>query len=86
MPPADQLEPLARRILPVMQEFGLSAFVLVGYLEDGQGKLQRVVIANTQRNPAFEDGLRPVMHFAQIWGASSASFAPNPDSPPKGEE
>ena len=43
--------------------------MLVGYLEDGEGKLQRVCIANTQKNPVFEDALRPIISFAHLWGA-----------------
>lgn len=75
---------LAERIVPIMQDFGLSAFVIVGYREDGEGKLQRVCIANTGQNPAFEDGLRPVLHFAHMWGATLPppphQAAPPPDS------
>lgn len=63
---------LAERIVPIMQDFGLSAFCIVGYLEDADGNLRRVCIANTAKNPAFEDGLRPVIHFAHAWGAVPA--------------
>lgn len=80
MPPSHMTE-LAQRVVPVMQEYGLSAFVLVGYHEDADGKIQRVCIANTARNPAFEDGLRPIIHFAHVWGAipPAPPAAPAPD-------
>lgn len=71
-PPQDQMTALAERIVPIMQDFGLSAFVLVGYLSDADGNLQRVCIANAAKNPAFEDGLRPVINFAHMWGAQPA--------------
>ncbi len=89
-PPGHQLSALAERIVPIMQDWGLSAFVIVGYLEDADGKLQRVCIANTAKNPAFEDGLRPVIHFAHAWGASPAITGRTdeptaaPDGPPAG--
>lgn len=73
---------LAERIVPIMQDFGLSAFVIVGYLEDGQGNLRRVCIANAAGNPAFEDGLRPLIHAAHIWGAQPAISGRHVDEPP----
>jgi len=65
-----QMQELAKRIIPVMQEYGLSAFVIAGYFEDGEGGIKRGLIVNTQRNPAFEDGLRPIIQIAAIWGAT----------------
>lgn len=65
----DTMKALGERIIPVMQEHGLSAFVIVGYAEDGEGNLRRVCIANTGPNPAFQDGLRPVIAFAHAWGS-----------------
>lgn len=76
---------LAERIVPIMQDFGLSAFIIIGYLENGEGRLQRVCIANTAKNPAFEDGLRPLIHHAHIWGAQPAvSGLPDQPSAPQG--
>lgn len=69
MSPVQQMEALKASIVPRMQELGLSAFVIIGYLETENG-LDRVCIANTAKNPAFEDGLRPAIHFAHMWGAS----------------
>lgn len=86
MPPPNQLSGLAERAIPLLNEFGLEGFVLFGYLADAGGSLRRVCIANTAGNPAFEDGLRQFLVMGQIWGASSASLAPNPDSPPKEAE
>ncbi len=69
MPPSpEQMTALAERIVPIMQDYGLSAFVIVGYLEDAQGNLQRVCIAQTGNNPAMEDGLRPMILAAHVWG------------------
>ena len=68
--PGDQMTALAERILPVMADYGLTGFVLIGYLEDGEGKRQRVCICNTGQDPAIEDGLRPLINMAGIWGAS----------------
>lgn len=69
MPPTpEQMTALAERIVPIMQDYGLSAFVIVGYLSDAEGNLQRVCIAQTGHNPAIEDGLRPMIAAAHIWG------------------
>lgn len=80
------MDALAQRVLPILQEYGLSAFVLIGYLEDAENRLQRVCIANTGKNPAFEDGLRPAIQFAHMWGATPGQFrapAPPPDGTPE---
>lgn len=68
-----------------MQDFGLSGFLIVGYLEDGDGRLRRVCIANAAKNPAFEDGLRPMIHAAHIWGAQPAVSGRPADEPPPTE-
>lgn len=80
-PPGHQLNGLAERIVPIMQDFCLSAFVIVGYMETEDGKIERVCIANTARNPAFEDGLRPMIHAAHVWGAMP-SITGRGDEPP----
>jgi hypothetical protein len=67
--PGDQMTALAERVVPIMQDYGLSGFVLIGYLSDADGGLKRVCIVNTARNPAIEDGLRPLIHAAHVWGA-----------------
>lgn len=63
------MQALAERVLPLFAEYGVTSFVLVGYQEDGEGTVRRVCIANTAKNPAYEDGLRPVIHFAHMWNA-----------------
>lgn len=80
--PDNALQGLAERIVPIMQDFGLSAFVIVGYISDPDGNLKRVCIANTMRNPAFEDGLRPMIACAHAWGAQPAAPFRDPSSPP----
>lgn len=57
------------RILPQLNELGLAAFVLVGYLEDGDGKTHRVTLGSSGHNPAQADGLRGMQIMAQKWGA-----------------
>ncbi|MBU2072771.1 MAG: hypothetical protein KKA68_21260 [Gammaproteobacteria bacterium] len=80
MTPSEQMEQMKLEVVPRLQEFGISAFVIVGYLETEKG-IERVCIANTAGNPAFEDGLRPIISFAHLWGASASSFSKgtNPD-------
>ena len=75
----DQMTELAQRVVPVMQEYGLSAFVLIGYRELGDGQITRVCIANTAQNPAFEDGLRPAIHFAHMWAGKVPLPPPTPE-------
>jgi hypothetical protein len=83
MPPPskEQLSALAERAVPLLNEFGLRGFVLVGYLESADGKKQRVCIANTDHDAALEDGLRPMIQFAHMWGASTQ---PPPMPPTEG--
>lgn len=70
MAPPDYMTELASRIVPIMSEYGLTGFALVGYHEDGDGKVRRVCIINDGGNPAVQDGLRPVIQFAHLWGAT----------------
>ena len=73
---------LGRRIVPVMQEYGMTAFVIAGYMEDGEGTVKRFCIAQTGGNPAYEDGLRPLVNFSAMWGATPAITEPKNDGPP----
>jgi hypothetical protein len=70
MTKAEAMRAMGERVVPIMQEFGLTAFVVVGYVETDEG-LKRVCIANDGGNPAYQDGLRPVIHFSHLWAGSS---------------
>jgi hypothetical protein len=63
----EQLEILRAQIYPRMHDAGIEAFVLVAYLKDADDKIQRVCIAHSGNNPAYEDGLRPIIQVAGIW-------------------
>lgn len=67
------------RAIPVLQEMGISGFVISGYIENGEGKTGRFAtcVATT---PPVEDGLRQLATFAGMWAAPAAEFAP-PDKP-----
>ncbi len=67
MEPADQMNQMREQVVPRLQEFGMEAFVIVGYVRLEGDVLQRVCIANDGGNPAYQDGLRPVIHFASMW-------------------
>lgn len=69
---------LAERVLPLFEEFGVTGFVVIGYVEDGDGKLRRICIVQTRQNPIMEDALRPVIHFAHMWGCEAAGFRQPP--------
>jgi len=82
--PGDQMNALAQRVLPLFAEYGITAMVIIGYQEDGEGNVKRVCIAQTGNNPAYQDALRPAIHFAHMWGSEPHTFVPRstPDSPP----
>ncbi len=63
----EQLEILRAQIVPRMQDAGIEAMVMVAYLRDADDKIQRVCIAHSGDNPAYEDGLRPIIQVAGIW-------------------
>jgi len=63
----EQLEILRAQIIPRMHDAGVESFVIVGYLRDEDDKIQRICIANSGNNPAYEDGLRPIIQVAGIW-------------------
>lgn len=71
-----QLTYLKEQALSRLSEGGIEGFVLVGYLRLEGGALQRVCLANTANNPAMEDGLRGVINFAHMWGATPQAFNP----------
>ncbi len=78
---ADQLRALGERVIPILQEFGVTGFVLTGYVEDADGKRNRVLFVNTQKDPAMEDGLRPLIQFSHMWAQTPMS-PPDSDEPP----
>lgn len=82
MTPREVIEDLKQRIVPRMQEAGIEAFALVGYAKFDGEHLTRFVIVNDGDNPAYQDGLRPVVQFARFWGMEAAEFPPQP--PPAG--
>ncbi len=83
MPPPsqEQFRALAERVVPLLNEYGVTAFAMVGYLESAEGKKQRICLCNTGGDPMAEDGLRPVIQFAHMWGATSQ---PPPMPPTEG--
>lgn len=74
----EQLTYLREQALPRLSEGGLEAFVIVGYLRTGDGEIQRVCLANTGKNPAYEDGLQKLIAFAHMWGAQPRAPQPPP--------
>lgn len=78
----EQLNYLREQALPRLDEGGIEAFVLVGYLRTTDGELQRVCLASTGNNAAYEDGLRPVVAFAHAWGAKPTPPPMPPRTPP----
>lgn len=61
------LKEINRSIAPKLQEMGLEAFVLCAYVRSGDGQIDRAVIASDGKNPAYSDGLRPILTVASIW-------------------
>lgn len=57
------------RIVPQLRELGIEAFVLTGYLSDGDGKVSRVTLGTSGDNPAYDDGLRKMLVLGNAWGA-----------------
>lgn len=64
---ADHMRALGERVIPILQEFGVTGFVLTGYVENSDGKRERILFVNTQGDPAMEDGLRPLIQFGHMW-------------------
>lgn len=60
-------EEVQRKIVPQLQELGFEAFALTGYLSDGEGKIQKVTVGHDGNNPAYADGIRPMLQAAVIW-------------------
>jgi hypothetical protein len=55
-------------IAPRLNELGMEAFVITGYLRDGEGKVQRVTFGTSGGNAAYDDGLRPMQVMSARWG------------------
>ena len=81
--PPDHLTALAERVIPLFNEYGVTGFVLIGYHDNGEGARNRICIVQTGRDPAIEDGLRPIINFAQMWGAPPQQFVPPPQDDPR---
>lgn len=74
----EQLNYLREQALPKLGEGGLECFAIIGYMRLEDGTLQRVCLANTGNDPMFEDALRPILHFAHVWGGQMPSNLPPP--------
>lgn len=58
---------LQDKIKPVFEELGIEGFVMVGYVNSGDGELKRLMLVQMSRNAAVQDGLRPVLTFGRMW-------------------
>lgn len=63
-----KIEAFSERIRPHLEELGVEAFVLAGYMHDADGKVSRITIGGNPGNPAYEDGLRTLNALAAKWG------------------
>lgn len=57
------------RVVPMLSELGVEAFVMAAYVKDGDGKVTRVTFGAPSDNPAYDDGLRNIITLANQWGA-----------------
>jgi hypothetical protein len=64
----EQAEAIEKKIVPLLAELGLEAFMVAGYASDGEGKIHKVTFAYTGQNPAYSDGLRGMVIMAARWG------------------
>lgn len=81
--PQEVIEDLKNRIVPRMQEAGIEAFVMVGYAKFDGESLKRFVFVNDGKNPAYADGLQPVIRVGAIWGQDSLDLPPPPGGIPE---
>ena len=68
MTPPEVCQEVADRIAPQLQELGLNACLICGYVEDGNGKVSKVTMGWLGNNPAYADGLRNLQALAEQWG------------------
>ncbi len=60
---------IGKRVLPILQEFGVEACVILGYIRTEE-KTERFVAVNVPRNDASQvDGMRQPVLFATMWAA-----------------
>jgi len=64
-----------------LDELGVEGFVLMGYVKDGDGKINRFAVANSGDNPAVEDGLRQIVAFANVWTQPTPRPGAEPQKP-----
>lgn len=69
MDAAQAAQHIQEKIMPQLAEFGVEAFMVCGYLKDGDGKIHRVTFGYDGDHPAYADGLRPMQIMAAQWGA-----------------
>lgn len=74
-----QLDMIRQTLLPRLQDAGFEAFCITGYMRTSGDKIQRVCIAAMGENPAYEDGLRQMVMFANLWGGKAIG---GPEVPP----
>lgn len=70
---------VGKRVVPILQEFGIEGFVIAGYARFDGEHLERFVGGmNTQHDPAIADGLAKLIAFSSVWAAPDFRF----DQPP----
>lgn len=81
MDPAEVSRQIKDRIGPVLSEFGIEAWMLMGYATDGNGQRGRAVLGHMPNDPVMRDAMRPIVTFAQIWVTPDGSEAPHGRNP-----
>lgn len=70
------LAEVGRRIVPILEEFGIEGFVMTGYIRCNDGKLERFSAAcTTKDNAAINDGLAKVAAFSTMWAADATDLS-----------
>lgn len=77
MSPEEASIEVKKRIAPILAEFGLDAWLLMGYATDGNGHRGRAAIGHMPADPVMRDAMRPIVTFAHMWVTPDASEAPH---------
>lgn len=80
MEKAAALGEIGKKIVPILEEFGIEGFVIGGYIQVHEGRIERFTAACMPKdNAAITDGLGHLVAFTGMWAANAAPRTSPPD-------
>lgn len=58
---------VVERVKPILDELGYEGFMLVGYVRDAEGHVNRSMVCDGKNNPMVQDAIQPMVAAGTAW-------------------